>query len=52
LSREISIFRSEINALLDFEGAVNVGRDFTPKATHNDQLQHFPALNGSIREWV
>jgi hypothetical protein len=30
LSREISIFRNEINALLDFEGGVNVARDFTP----------------------
>lgn len=28
-SREISIFRNEINALLDFEGGVNVARDFT-----------------------
>jgi len=28
-AREISTFRNEINALLDFAGGVNVARDFT-----------------------
>ena len=28
-SRKISNFRNEINALLDFEGGINVARDFT-----------------------
>jgi hypothetical protein len=42
-AQEISIFRNEINVLLDFESGVNVARDFTgstQKIVRSPQNRH------------
>jgi hypothetical protein len=54
-SQEISIFRNEINVLLDFESGVNVARDFTGQIVRvfqDRQPCHQPCRQGRLAELV